>query len=185
MDMRYLLCWLSHTDINLLRPALDVDGLLDLANRGDPDALANMVRLNWMVSDVRHTGIIKPVFVRDHTMDVIVGDTRIMAARLAGLQRVPVMAYLEQAQGMTCSSIHDILTLTGFGSDAVIHWTPADIDILSEPPAWIDIGDSRTQHHGHDQQRRLAVMQDYVKKNPQPLGRDWLLESRDWGDIFN
>jgi hypothetical protein len=183
--MRYLLCWLPDTDINLLRPALDADGLLDLANRGDPDALANMVRLNWMISDVRRSGIIKPIFVRDDTFDVIVGDTRIMAARMAGINQVPVMAYLQQPQGTVCQTHDDILRLSGFGTDAKIHWTPCETDILRDPPDWIDIGDHRTRHHGHDECLRLAAIEEYLRKTPQWLDRDWLLEPKDWGDIFS
>jgi hypothetical protein len=183
--MRYLLCWLPDTDINLLRPALDADGLLDLANQGDPDALANMVRLNWMISDVRRSGIIKPIFVRDDTFDVIVGDTRIMAAQLAGIRQVPVMAYLDKPRGTLCESLDHLKTLAGFGKDALLQWSPEEIDPLREPPTWIDIGDLRTSAHGHDHDLRLQAMLDYLENHKGNLDIDWLLQPRRWPGIFD
>lgn len=182
--MRYLLCWLSDTDINLLTPVSTVQDLLYRANQGDPDALANSVRLNWMIQDLRANPMLKPVFCRDDDLRVIVGDTRIMAARLAGLSRVPVMAYLYHPRGQICHTLEDIKYRAGFDSKSILQWSP-DIDPLTEPPDWIDIGDDRTAGHGHDESRRLMAIQDFLKKNPQPLTLEWLLEPRDWGDIFN
>ena len=182
--MRYLLCWLPHTDIRELRPVSTVEDMLRQANSGDPDALANMVRLNWMVQDLKKNPMLKPIFC-DHGYRVIVGDTRIAAAQLAGMTHVPVMAYLTEPCGTVCRSINDIKILSGFQTDAHVSWTPWTIDPVTAVPDWIDIGDQRTAHHGHDESRRLEAMREYLKKNPQPLTTEWLLELRDWGDIFN
>lgn len=182
--MGYLLCWLPETDINQLTPISMVDDMLYQANRGNLDCLANLVRLNWMIQDLRNRPMLKPIFCRDENFQVIVGDTRIAAARLAGVQQVPVMAYLRKARGKVCTSIQEIKYLSGFGPEAILQWTPA-IDPIMTPPDWIDIGDHRTAGHGHDEGRRLEAMQNLLKKNPQPLTLEWLLEPRDWGDIFN
>ena len=182
--MEYLLCWLANTDINQLAPVSTVKDLLERANLGDPDALANAVRLNWMIQDLRVNSMIKPIFCRDDDYRVIVGDTRIMAAQLAGVLQVPVMAYLHQPQGQICRTLEDIKIFSGFGSDAILQFVP-NVDPLTCPPNWIDIGDQRTAGHGHDEARRLEAIQTLLKKNPQPLTLEWLLEPRDWGDIFN
>ena len=182
--MRYLLCWLPETNINVLNPVSTLEDMLERANTGDPDALANMVRLNWMVQDLRRNPMIKPIFC-DHEYRVIVGDTRIAAAKLVGITHVPVMAYLTESRGQICKTINDIKILSGFSTDAHVSWIPWTIDPTTAVPDWIDIGDQRTAHHGHNESRRLEAMQDYLKKNPQPLTPEWLLEPRDWGDIFN
>jgi hypothetical protein len=182
--MRYLLCWLADWDINQLTPVSTVQDLLVRANDGDPDALANTVRLNWMIQHLRANPMLKPIFCRDDEFHVIVGDTRIMAARLAGLAQVPVMAYLHQALGPVCRTLDDVKVLSGFGADAVLQWSP-NVDPLTEPPDWIDIGDYRTAGHGHNEGLRLTAIQNLLKKNPQLLTLEWLLEPRDWGDIFN
>jgi hypothetical protein len=182
--MRYLLCWLPHTDIHKLKPVSTVDDMLERANLGDPDSLANMVRFNWMVQDLRRNPMLKPIFCEDDYR-VIVGDTRVAAAKLVGITHVPVMAYLTEPQGTICRSINDIKILSGFQTDAYVSWTPWTIDPVTAVPDWIDIGDQRTARHGHDESRRLAAMQDHLKKNPRPLTREWLLEPKDWGDIFN
>lgn len=183
--MRYLLCWLGATDINLLNPVCDINQIIKLANQGDSTCLANLVRLNWMVQDLKFNPMIKPVFCRDDTLDVIVGDTRIMAAKLAGLSKVPVMAYLQTPQGTVCHDIDDLKTLSGFAQDAEIVWAPPNTDILHDPPAWIDIGDYRTRHHGHDEVSRLQAMTNHIKNDPRPLTVEWIMEPRDWGDIFS
>lgn len=182
--MSYLLCWLGETDINELTPVADLDQTLRLARDGDPESLANLVRLNWMVQDLKINAMIKPLFCRDQSLQVIVGDTRIMAARLAGLTHVPVMAYLQTPRGSVCHSLDDIKRYSGFQIDARISWTPTQIDPLCQPPGWIDIGDQRTRHHGHDQTARLRAIQIMQEKNPQTLDINWIQQPKDWGDIF-
>lgn len=174
----YLLYWIPDCDINLLRPVLDLDRAIDLANQGDPAQLANMVRLNWMIHDLKRGPMIKPIFCRDE-FDVIVGDTRIMAAQLAGVDRVPVMCYSTYPTGQLCRDRDDLRRCAGFLPSAVISFSP-DVDIMTEPPEWIDIGDHRTQHHGHDESRRLTAARPFRGS----ITREWLLQHHDWGDLF-
>lgn len=178
----YLLNWIPCCDIHLLRPVLDLGQAISLANQGDPDQLANMVRLNWMVQDLKINPMIKPIFCRDN-FDVIVGDTRIMAAKLVGLDHVPVMCYSQLEIGQLCSSIDDIKHYAGFGPGAVISYVP-DVDILCTPPEWIDIGDARTKHHGHDQSQRLQAINQHLRLHPAVIDKAWILEPKVWGDIF-
>lgn len=182
--MSYLLCWLGDTNINELRPIADINQTLELAQQGDPDCLANLVRLNWMVQDLKINRIIKPIFCQDQELTVIVGDTRIMAAKLVGITQVPVMAYLKTPRGTVCRSLNDVRQSSGFDHTAEVSWSPAQIDPITQPPRWIDIGDYRTRHHGHDQQARLDAVLAWQKKNPQALDINWILEPKDWGDIF-
>jgi hypothetical protein len=183
MFRKYLLWWIPNCDTSRLKPVLTLDKAVALANQGDPEQLANMVRLNWMIQDLRQNGMIKPIFCRDD-FRVIVGDTRIMAAKLAGLTQVPVMCYNPIPLGQLCQTLDQLKQMAGFGSEAQVLFRPT-VDIMTEPPDWIDIGDHRTRHHGHDQMRRLKAMQDYLEQNHCVFDRHWLMEERPWNDIFS
>lgn len=182
--MTYHLCWLGPVAVDRLRVQCDIDRLLKLANQNDSDALANLVRLNWMVQDLKLHPMIKPIFARDQDLQVIVGDTRIMAARLIGLHSVPVMAWLDTPQGTVCGGLDDVKHLAGFGPECEILWRP-HVDLMVEPPEWIDIGDHRTRHHGHDQAGRLQAMRDHLSRDPGPIDLTWVMRPRDWGDLFS
>lgn len=180
---KFTLCWLPRLPVCSIKVLLDLDGLLDLANQGHDPSLANLVRLNWMVSHMRQHGMIKPIWCRGDQFETIVGDTRLMAAKLLGISEVPAFVYLAEAQGRVCRSQAEILALAGLGADARLHHqgTP---DILTMPPSWVEIEHGSTAGHGHDWPALLTAMRQYLQSNPGPITTDWVLATRSWPGIF-
>lgn len=180
---KFTLCWLPRLPVCSIKVLLDLDGLLDLANQGNDPSLANLVRLNWMVSHMRQHGMIKPIWCRGNEFETIVGDTRLMAAKLLGISEVPAFVYLTEAQGRVCRSQAEILALVGLGADARLYYqgTP---DILTMPPSWVEIEHESTAGHGHDSAASLAAMRKNLESEAGPFTKDWVLVPRSWPGIF-
>ena len=182
--MTYLLCWIPELALSRITPTAGLEQTLRQANEGCEYSLAKLVRVNWMIQHAKTHGIIKPIWCRDDHFQTIVGDTRVMAAGLAGLETIPALVYLKQPQGVICDSQAKILLLSGFDHRAQIH-SMGSTDLLHEPPLWAEISHPTTSGHGHDQQRRLAAIQAHRARNTQPLDLEWLITPHDWGDIFS
>ena len=66
-----------------LIPTASISSILsDANNRVNSNQLAKMVRLNWMVENLKHEPIYKPLLV-NHDMVVQTGDTRLAAVKLS------------------------------------------------------------------------------------------------------
>jgi len=179
----FSLCWFPRLAIQRVSVVLDLDQMLDQANQGHDGSLANLVRLNWMVSHMRDNGMLKPIWCcgDDHT--VIVGDTRIMAARLLGIDEVRAFVYLRPAQGHVCGSQAEILSLAGFGTDSRLHYR-GTTDILTMPPAWVEIEHESTAGHGHDAAALLDAMRQHLQHNPGAITKSWVVTPHQWPGLF-
>lgn len=65
--------------------------------------------LDDLVSSIRAVGILQPLLVRelaDGSFEVVAGHRRLLAARAAGLERVPVMVHRDQATA-TAAKVHE------------------------------------------------------------------------------
>ena len=149
--------------------------MIEQANRGEGDAPANMVRLNWMVQDLRTNSMRKPIFL-DRDWRTIVGDTRVMAADILGWHHLPAMIQYDTPLG------HVVQDLSVCGLDGCeILTNPPGRDIFSEPVEWVEIVDPASEHHMHDEQERAAKMDRYLAANPDVVfTREWLARPVDW-----
>jgi hypothetical protein len=181
--MDYLLCWINAKDPNQITTTTSLQQTLSQANQGCEYSLSKIVRLNWMIQHIKIHGVVKPVWCRDSNFQTIVGDTRILAARLAGVPCVPVLAYLKQPQGTPITDIKNILRVAGLEKGGELLYKGSK-DILTDPPSWVEISHPSTAGHGHDQMARLRAMKDLLLKEPNTIDLEWLLQPRDWGDIF-
>ena len=180
--MTYLLCWIAAKHLDQITTTTTLEQTLAQANQGCEYSLAKIVRLNWMIQHVKIHGVIKPIWCRDENFQTIVGDTRVIAARLAGLINVPVFAYLQQPQGQVVSNQQEILTLSGLQGGEILYRDSSNL--LIDPPVWIEISHPSTRGHGHDQQMRLQAVKDLMIKQPAVIDKNWIMTPRDWGTIF-
>jgi len=152
-----------------------VDQMIEQANRNEGDAPANIVRLNWMVQDLRTNPMRKPIFLDTH-WQTIVGDTRIMAADILGWHHLPVMIQSTIPLGQV---VHD-LSVCGL-QDCEILTNPPGRNIFSEPVEWLEIVDPGSSHHMHDESARAEKMRHYLEANPNTVfTREWLAQPIDW-----
>lgn len=165
MEFLVNLCYLPNYPVDYLHPIRDLDQMILEANAGIPDALANSVRLNWMVENLRTQPMRKPIFVDDQ-FRVIVGDTRLMAVKLLGIHQVNVLAQLREPQEHTISTLEQLKHICGYGADAELMWHPGDRDILRQPVEWFEIADASTGTHMHDEQQRLTMITNYLQAYP-------------------
>ena len=169
------LCWFPRFPREWIRPLRTVDEMIQQAQRGEGDAPANMVRLNWMIQDLRINPMRKPVFLDDQ-WQTIVGDTRVMAADILGLRDLPVMIQSKVPRGKVVQD----LSVCGLAGCEILT-NPAGRDIFSEPVEWLEIVDPGSEHHMHDEAARAARMERYLAANPGTVfSREWLEQPVDW-----
>lgn len=165
MEFLVNLCYLPNYPVDYLHPIRDLDQMILEANSGMPDALANSVRLNWMVKNLRTQPMRKPIFVDDQ-FRVVVGDTRLMAVKLLGIKTVNVLAQLREPQGTVITTLDQLKNICGFNLDAELMWHPGDRNILCQSVEWFEIADASTGDHMHDEQQRLVMINDYLQAHP-------------------
>jgi len=169
------LCWIPKCPREWIRPLRTVDEMIEQARRGEGDAPANMVRLNWMVQDLQTNPMRKPIFLNDD-WQTIVGDTRIMAADILGWRDLPVMLQSDIPRGEVVQD----LSVCGLEGCEVIT-NPPGRDIFREPVEWLEIVDPASEHHMHDEQERAAKMHRYLAANTGTVfTREWLSVPIDW-----
>jgi len=185
MEFLVNLYYLPNYPVDYLHSVRDLDQMVQEANAGDPDALANSVRLNWMVENLRTNSLRKPVFVNDK-YQVIVGDTRLMAIKLLGINQVNVLAQLQEPQGTVINTLDQLKNICGFGTDAELMWRPEDRDILRQPVEWFEIADASTGNHMHDEQQRLTMIKNYLQAHPGfEFTTEWYQQAIDWSTWDN
>lgn len=149
--------------------------MIEQARRGEGDAPANMVRLNWMVQDLRTNPMRKPIFL-DRDWRTIVGDTRVMAADVLGWHHLPAMIQSDTPRGQVVQD----LSVCGLDGCEILT-NPAGRDIFSEPVEWLEIVDPGSEHHMHDEAARADKMHRYLAANPGTVfTREWLARPVDW-----
>jgi hypothetical protein len=177
------LSWNAEFPVAQLRPVRTLEQMIQEANDGLPDAMANSMRLNWMVQDFKRNGMTKPIFV-DSQCCVIVGDTRLMAAKLLGWNHVPVLMQSLAARPIQIHSREQLLEVCGLSSQSELLWSPQERDLFSEPVDWFEIDDPSTVGHWHDEPLRLKLIQHYVDSHPGfRFAADWYHCEIDWSAL--
>lgn len=155
---------------------------------GDQDQIARLVWVNWIYTRLASEPIRKPILAHAQGHDLVVdcGDTRLMALRLhdpATTTAVIVTDSVDHAhlyQHWTrIANQKTLLDVTGFASDAFVGWTSGG---EKQALVWLEIGDSSTAHHLHDQDQRVRMMQRYLdQKSPGFLFTEqWARMVIDW-----
>ena len=180
------LYYLPNYPVDYLHPIRDLAQMIQEANSGDSDALANSVRLNWMVQNLRTNSLRKPILV-DCNFNVVVGDTRLMAVKLLDIPKVNVLAQLPEPQDYTIVTTLDHLkSICGFDTTAELMWRPEDRDILHQPVDWFEIADTDTSDHMHNEQQRLTMIKNYLQAHPGfEFTTKWYQQAINWSTWDN
>jgi hypothetical protein len=170
--------------VTTIKPLCSLDQMLDEANQNlNSNTMANMVRLNWMVTNLKDEPVQKPLLI-DHTGTVQTGDTRLAAIGLnEHIMHVPcVMTAPVDQMNLDWIYVEDknhlgeLLNIDS--TDILTHddWNYSSID-------WIEFAYPHTAHHMHDEQERLHMIKKYLEQNPDTVfTRDWLQTPVNWSD---
>ena len=183
---RYYLCWFPEINTHDIRRGLHIDECIDLANSGDIWSQMNMMRINWMVRDLRRYPMYKPIVV-DHDWFTIVGDTRLMACDLLGITKVPVLAQLKTPQGRVLTDIHELFDVLDMGSGKNITWTPDGSDPHDTYMTWFDVSDDVASEHVITDESAESMIRQYLVLHPQgrsfQFTREWCFEEIAWANF--
>jgi hypothetical protein len=201
MSTPQCLLYNPHTTVNPLTPLINIDQLIKLCNYTikkteydlDPGAdteLARMVRVNFIYNDLQKNRlkIIKPLFLEASAFSLITvqGDTRLMAAELCGISKVPCLAQVPVTvqelfkDWVQVENLEHLSKLTNFDV--------AEIQIRYQENKninWIEFSSATTAHHMHDSDQRLRMIKNYIKQQPKTFefSREWCQLPINWAEF--
>jgi hypothetical protein len=187
------LCYISDCDPARITPLMTVDVLLERANRDLQDDTSDVfhkvmiMRLNWMVNDLRSNPMRKPILVDQH-WHTIVGDTRLMALDiLSRRDPLPVLIKTPVPQGEVIGDVSTLRSVLGFSEHSQVSWQPQSADLFQDPIDWFDIGDESTARHWLDEDAAAMVMQRYLARADLDFQftRAWCGEAVDWYGLLD
>jgi hypothetical protein len=187
------LCYIPDCDPARITPLMTVDVLLERANRDLQDDTSGVfhkvmiMRLNWIVNDLRYNPMRKPIVVDQH-WHTIVGDTRLMALDvLSRRDPLPVLIKTPVPQGEVIGDVATLRSVLGFGEHSTILWKPEHVDLFQDPIYWFDIGDEYTAGHWLDEDAAAMVMQRYLARADPDFRftRAWCGEAVDWYGLLD
>lgn len=150
---------------------------------GDQNQAAKLVRINWIYQRLDREPIRKPILI-DQYRKVLCGDTRLASLSLSSEPAsvsVLVSVPCEQTNvfsswiPVTCEK--ELIDLCNFQSTAKVSYTVTDQGI-----SWLEIGDSTTAHHLHDQDLRVRMLDRYLQTKTRDFifDLDWCRSKIDW-----
>jgi len=177
----YKLFYNSCVPTEQLKPVLTLDACLEGANNNNLTYRTNLVRLNWIIQDLKYNNIQKP-FLVDDKLQIITGDTRYMAIQFhPNIQHVPCLMTAE-----TCNDPGwvDIKNKTELGE--LLDIDPEDIitnyDWELKPLDWIEFAFyGPACNHMHDESQRERMIVNYLTQHPDTVfNQAWVSEKIDW-----
>lgn len=188
MTKKFTHCLLYNPSVAIsdLRPYADINSMLRDANsRLNKNQLAKMVRLNWMVQNIKDEPIRKPFLVTNRLI-IHAGDTRYAAIQLNnfGITHVPcLMTTTIDNLNPDWIYIHDKDHLAQLRDiepkNIMVHrdWNFDEID-------WIEFAYSDTQHHMHDEDERYSMIVNYLEQYPDTVfTQEWLQTPVNWEEF--
>ena len=193
----YKLLYNSSVSIKVIQPIMTVDQLLSIANDAvhsgslseyQQDVLANLVRLNWMIEDLRHNTIQKSLLLSSG-LTVETGDTRLMAASFhPRITTVP--ALLTVKNNISMPEWITVINMEHLGK--LLNIDPKNImlnnqDWTKQQLTWIEFAYPHTSNHMHNEKQRLDMVYRYLEKQPHDFQftREWLQTPVDWSKWDN
>jgi len=176
----YNLYYNSQVPVEQLTPVLTLDNCLQEANNGNHSNWTKLVRLNWMIQDLKYNSIQKP-FLVDENYKIITGDTRYMATQFyPSIQHVPCLMTAKNCDQPGWVDIHNKKEL---GKLLDIH--PENIitnhDWHQMPLDWIEFAYPHTSNHMHNESQRERMINNYLAKYTDTIfDQEWLLSNIDW-----
>jgi hypothetical protein len=141
-----------------------------------------------MVRNLQRYPMYKPIVV-DHDWFTVVGDTRLMACDLLGIDHVQVLAQLKTPQGRVLDDIHELFDILGMSQDKNITWIPTDSDPHETYMTWFDVSDEVAAEHVITDESAESMIRQYLAQHSQGRGfqftRDWCREEIDWSSFAN
>lgn len=166
--------------VTALHPELSLEECFAQANSGNVDEQNRLVRVNWMIQDLRHNPIQKP-FLITGGFKIITGDTRLMALRFhPKISHVPVLMTATASPWIRWREVKDKIEL-----GKLLNIDPADIltnwDWHERPLDWIEFAYAHTEDHMHDEDQRVRRIRNYLAKYPDTIfDQDWVCSKIDW-----
>jgi hypothetical protein len=155
------------------------------------DTIARIMNANWINQRLAVEPIRKPVLVHKEQNQLIVdcGDTRIMA--LTAIDHPPCLSAMitvratqahEYREWTPVCTNEDLIRLVGFDPNSTtIALTPAEPG-LDWCISWFEIGDYSTSSHLHDVNKRVTMLQNWIRTQPKDFkfSTDWVTWPIDW-----
>jgi len=177
----YQLYYNPSTPVHLIKPELTLDICLERANLKYMHVLKNLVRLNWMVNDLKVNPIMKPILLRNN-FQVFCGDTRMMAVELnPHIKNVPTLLQCDTnvtvgSGWIKVESVLHLAELVGTVPENILckNWNQQQLE-------WIEFAFPQTSHHMHDEQQRERMISNYLRTHPDTIfDQDWVCSTIDW-----
>ena len=153
---------------------------LDRANEGDFELQTNLVRLNWMIENLKTHPMYKPILV-DQDMLVLNGMTRCFALEMCPhITTVSALMTTESNPGIGWHLIESIQHLADR-----LHLPAKRIktehDWHDKKLQWIEFGFDHTVNHMHDEEQKQKMMRNYLNKYPDVVfTKKWLSTPVEW-----
>jgi len=193
----YKLLYNPSVSIKVIQPIMTVDQLLSIANGAlhssslseyQQDALANLVRLNWMIEDLQHNIIQKPLLLSSE-LTVVTGDTRLMAASFHP-KIITVPALLTVKNNISMPEWITVINADHLGKLLNIDLKNIILnnqDWTKQQLTWIEFAYPHTSNHMHNEKQRLDMVYRYLEKQPHDFQftREWLQTPVDWSKWDN
>jgi len=166
--------------VSQITPVLTLDNCLREANTGNSNYQTKLVRLNWIIQDLKSNTIQKP-FLINQKFAIITGDTRYMALQFhKNISHVPCLMtgeFKPDASWTTIPSKKELGELLDIFPDNIItnyNWQEMPLD-------WIEFAYSHTSDHMHDESQRGRMINNYLAKYPDTIfNQDWVLSNINW-----
>jgi hypothetical protein len=185
-------CLMYHPEIPVkhINPVLNVDQLVDSTNQDrssdNKNLLSKLVRLNWMVENLKHEPVYKPLLtvLRNGELVTVTGDTRLQAIELnpqiihvSCLASIPLSLDENFKYWDLVYDKKTLATYLGINVDDIIinqDWEYQELD-------WIEFALPETKGHLHDEDLRYRQIVNYLNENPDTVfSRKWLQTPIDW-----
>jgi len=185
-------CLLYHASVPVTNivAVLGLDRLLDQVNSirqkkdhttGEKNLLAKIVRLNWMVENLKNEPLYKPLLtvLRQGNLITATGDTRLQAIELLPhITHVPCLASIPvdmQENFKYWDPVDTKQTLAEYlnidSKDIIVNqdWNNSELD-------WIEFSLKQTAGHMHNENQRLRMIYNYLDQQTTDFcfTREWL-----------
>ena len=151
--------------------------------------IANLVKLNIWIHDIRQQGIVKPWLILDQRDDTYLagtGDSRLRCLeRIPEITTVPAFITCHQSRAHLYKDLEPVTNFDQFaklcnartGQLFTFRLTDADAPYGMY---WFEYNSDRTRSVTPSESSAVQAFRDYYQKNPQPITPEWFDQIIDW-----